>query len=136
MIFCRHATTKGMYAPGSVIYSITSGLLNKQKKVILISLGDIDQKFVELRKGNPNLILLSKDKDSSCYKQLINLRIICQKMQPVKIITEMPVNIGTALYFSKVSSKIIYWSPGFTHVPWFDNVLLVPELVNKTLIKK
>ena len=30
-------------------------------------------------------------------------------MQPAKIITEMPVNIGTALYFSKVSSKIIYW---------------------------
>ncbi len=135
VIFCRHASTKGMYAPGSVIYSITSGLLNKQKKVILISLGEIDQKFIELRKGNPNLILLSKDKDSSCYKQLINLRIICQKMQPAKIITEMPVNIGTALYFSKVSSKIIYWSPGFTHVPWFDNVLLVPELVNKTLIK-
>ena len=48
----------------SVIYSITSGLLNKQKKVILISLGEIDQKFIELRKGNPNLILLSKDKDS------------------------------------------------------------------------
>lgn len=134
-IVCRHATTKGIYAPGSVIYSITSGLLKKQKKVILISLGLIDQKFVELKKNNPNLILLSKDDDSSCYKQLINLRTICDKMRPIKIITEMPVNIGTALYFSNVSSKIIYWSPGFTQVPWFDKVLLVPELVNEKLIK-
>ena len=135
VIFCRHAITKGVYAPGSVIYSITSGLLKKQKKVILISLGGIDQKFVELRKNNSNLILLSKNNDTSCYNQLINLRIICKKMQPAKIITEMPVNIGTALYFSKVSSKIIYWSPGFTQVPWFDNVLLVPELVNEKLMK-
>ena len=56
-------------------------------------------------------------------------------MRPVKIITEMPVNIGTALYYSKVSSKIIYWSPGFTHVPWFDKVLLSPTIANEKLIK-
>ena len=134
IIFCRHATTKGMYAPGKVIYSITSGLLKQQKKVILISLGSKNKKFIELKKNNPNLILLSKDKDSSCYKQLINLRTICQKMRPTKIITEMPVNIGTALYFSNVSSKIIYWSPGFTQV-LFDKVLLVPELANEKLMK-
>ena len=47
----------------------------------------------------------------------------------------MPVNIGTALYFSKVSSKIMYWSPGFTHVPWFDKVMLMPELAHKDLMK-
>ena len=135
VIFCRHATTKGMYAPGKVIYSITSGLLKLQKKVILITLGLIDKKFVELRKNNPNLILLSKEDNSTCYKQFINLRAICQKMRPAKIITEMPVNIGTALYFSNVSSKIIYWSPGFTQVPWFDKVLLVPELANEKLMK-
>lgn len=135
VIFCRHANTKGMYAPGKVIYSITSGLLKKQKRVILITLGSIDQKFVELKKKNSNLTLLSRDDDSTCYKQLLNLRMICQKIRPTKIITEMPVNIATALYFSNVSSKIIYWSPGFTHVPWFDKVLLVPELVNEKLIK-
>ena len=67
--------------------------------------------------------------------QLINLRKICENFKPVKIITEMPVNIGTALYYSKISSKVIYWSPGFTHVPWFDKVLLVPEIVNEKLIK-
>lgn len=135
LIFCRHAITQGMYAPGKVIYSITSGLLKKQKKVILITLGTIDQKFIELKKNYTNLILFSKDRDSTCYKQLINLRMICQKMCPTKIITEMPVNMATALYFSKVSSKIIYWSPGFTQVPWFDKVLLVPEIVDEKLIK-
>ena len=124
-----------MYAPGSVIYSITSGLLKKQKKVIIISLGGIDQRFVDLQKSNPSLILVKKKKDSTSYEQLITLRDICKKMRPVKIITEMPVNIGTALYFSKVSSKILYWSPGFTHVPWFDKVMLMPELAHKDLMK-
>ena len=46
----------------------------------------------------------------------------------------MPVNMATALYFSKVSSKIII-GPGFTQVPWFDKVLLVPEIVDEKLIK-
>ena len=135
VIFCRHAITTGMYAPGSVIYSITSGLLKKQKKVVLVSLGNIDQRFVDLQKSNPSLILVKKKKDSTSYEQLITLRDICKTMRPVKVITEMPLNIGTALYYSKVSSKIMYWSPGFTHVPWFDNILLVPELVNKNLMK-
>ena len=62
VIFCRHATTTGMYAPGSNIYSITSGLLKKQKKVLLISLGGIDQTYVDLHKSNPKLTLVKKKK--------------------------------------------------------------------------
>ena len=135
VIFCRHATTTGMYAPGSNIYSITSGLLKKQKKVLLVSLGEIDQTYIDLQKSNPKLILVKKKEHSSPYEQFITLRDICKQMRPVKIITEMPVNIGTALYFSKVSSKIMYWSPGFTHVPWFDKVMLMPELAHKDLMK-
>lgn len=135
VILCRHATTTGMYAPGGNLYSITSGLLKKQKKVLLVSLGGIDQTYVDLHKRNPKLILVKKKKNSSSYEQLITLRDICKKIRPVKIITEMPVNIGTALYFSKVSSKIVYWSPGFTHVPWFDKVLLSPTIANEKLMK-
>ena len=135
VIICRHAVTKGMYAPGAVIYSITSGLLKLGKQVIIVSLGNIDQKFLDLKKNNSNLIILKKDDNSTAKIQLINLRKICENFKPVKIITEMPVNIGTALYYSKVTSKILYWSPGFTHVPWFDKVMLGPELVNEELLK-
>ncbi len=135
VIFCRHATTTGMYAPGGNLYSITSGLLKKQKNVLLVSMGGIDQTYIDLHKSNPKLILVKKKENSSSYEQFITLRDICKKMRPVKIITEMPVNIGTALYYSKVSSKIIYWSPGFTHVPWFDKVLLSPTIANEKLMK-
>ena len=135
VIICRHAVTKGMYAPGAVIYSITSGLLKLGKQVIIVSLGNIDQKFLDLKKNNSNLIILKKDDNSTAKIQLINLRKICENFKPVKLITEMPVNIGTALYYSKVTSKILYWSPGFTHVPWFDKVMLGPELVNEELLK-
>ena len=135
LIICRDAATQGMYAPGKVIFSIASGLLKNGKNVLLVSLGSVDKKFLKLKNNFKNLNFLVKDNISTSYLQLINLRKICEKFKPVKIITEMPVNIGTALYYSKISSKVIYWSPGFTHVPWFDKVLLVPEIVNEKLIK-
>ena len=135
VIVCRHAVTTGMYAPGSAIYSITSGLLDLGKTIVLITLGNIDHQFVKLQKKNSKLTILKKDDVSTPLKQLINLRVICQKFRPSKIITEMPVNIGVALYYSKITSKVLYWSPGFTHVPWFDKVLLVPELLNENLLK-
>ena len=135
LIICRHASTQGMYAPGKVIFSIVSGLLKNGKNVLLVSLGSLDKKFVDLKNNFKNLNFLIKDDSSTSYVQLINLRKICENFKPVKIITEMPVNIGTALYYSKISSKVIYWSPGFTQVPWFDKVLLVPEIVNEKLIK-
>ena len=135
VIVCRHAVTTGMYAPGSAIYSITSGLLDLGKTIVLITLGNIDHQFVKLQKKNSKLTILKKDDVSTPLKQLINLRVICQNFRPSKIITEMPVNIGVALYYSKITSKVLYWSPGFTHVPWFDKVLLVPELLNENLLK-
>ena len=61
-----------MYAPGSVIYSIASGLLKKQKKIVLISLGNIDQRFVDLQKSNPSFILVKK-KDTQWLSFLIFL---------------------------------------------------------------
>ena len=48
----------------------------------------------------------------------------------------MPVSIGTALYYSKISSKFLYWSPGFTRVPWFDKILLVPEIYSEKYFQK
>lgn len=135
VIVCRHALTKGMYAPGSAIYSITSGLLNMGKKVILVTLGGLDEHFLNLKNKSNHLIIYRKDFISDSTTQLINLRKICYNFKPSKIITEMPVNIGTALYYSKITSKILYWSPGFTQVPWFNKVLLIPELYEKTLSK-
>jgi len=135
VIICRHAVTTGMYAPGPAIYSIITGLLDLGKTIVLVTIGNVDHQFIKLQKNNSRLTILKKDDVSTSFIQLINLRKICQNFRPTKIITEMPVNIGTALYYSKITSKVLYWSPGFTHVPWFDKVLLVPELVNKKLLK-
>jgi hypothetical protein len=135
VIICRHALTKGMYAPGSAIYSITSGLLNIGKKVVLVTLGGLDQQFINLKEKSKYLTIYRKEFISGSATQLINLRKICYNFRPTKIITEMPVNIGTALYFSKITSKILYWSPGFLQVPWFDKVLLAAELYDESLSK-
>merc|ERR1711991_111474 len=110
--------------PGAVIYSITSELLKKEKKVVLITLGEVDNEFSTLQKNNVDLSILNPDKVSTPLKQLINLTHICKIFKPVNIITEMPVSIVTALYYINISSKIFYWSPGFTEVPWFDKVML------------
>lgn len=136
LLVCRHAVTRGMYAPGTVIFSITSELLKKKKKVILVTLGEVDNNFLKLQKINPNLSILKPDKVSSPLKQLVNLTHICKVFKPNKIITEMPVNIVAALYYINVSSKIFYWSPGFTEVPWYDKIMLVPELANKKKLKE
>ena len=136
LIICRHAVTRGMYAPGAVIYSITSELLKKEKKVVLITLGEVDNEFSTLQKNNADLSILNPDKDSNPLKQLLNLLHICKIFKPVNIITEMPVSIVTALYYINITSKIFYWSPGFTEVPWFDKVMLVPELAEKNKLKE
>ena len=136
VIICRHAVTKGMYAPGSNMYSITSGLLNLGKEVVLVTIGKIDNQYIHLKKNSPNLTILTKDEVSTAFIQLINLRKICENFKPTKIITEMPVSIGTALYHSKISSKFLYWSPGFTQVPWFDKIMLVPEIYNEEFLLK
>ena len=135
IIICRHATTKGMYAPGGAIYSITSGLLNQGKKVILLTIGNIDKQFLNLNKKNNDLTIVKNETNTNATNLLFNLRKICKNFKPSKIITEMPVNIGTPLYFSKIKSKVLYWSPGFTRVPWFDKILLVPELHDKKFVK-
>ena len=135
VLVCRHAVTKGMYAPGTVIYSLTSALLNIRKKVILVTLGEIDNRFLNLQKNNSNLSIMKPDKDSTPLKQLINLTQICKIFRPNKIITEMPVNIVSALYYINISSRILYWSPGFTEVPWYDKIMLIPELVSKDKLK-
>jgi len=131
LIICRHALTKGSYAPGAVIYSMTDALLKSEKKVIILSLGSVDKTFQSLKSKNKNLEIFQKHKNATPTKQLINVIKICQNYKPTKIITEMPVNILTALYYSKISSKTLYWCPGFKNVPWYDHVLLVPELFDK-----
>ena len=136
LVICRHATTSGMYAPGTVIYSITSELIKKKKKVVLVSLGKVDSKFLALKKVNANFTILTPQKSTTSLKQLENLIHICKVLKPIKIITEMPVNIVTALYYINISSKILYWSPGFTEVPWYDKVMLIPELSNKKKLKE
>lgn len=135
VVVCRHAVTQGMYAPGAVIYSLTSALLKKKKNVILVTLGDVDNKFINLKKNNSNLTIMQPDKNSTPLKQLINLTQICKVFKPNKIVTEMPVNIVTALFYINISSKVLYWSPGFTQVPWYDKIMLVPELSNKDNLK-
>ena len=136
LIICRHAVTQGIYAPGTSVYSYTSELLKKKKKVVLVTLGEVDNKFLILKKIYDEFTILKPDTVSSPLKQLENLMLICKNFRPNKIITEMPVNIVTALYYINVSSKIFYWCPGFTEVPWYDKVLLVPELASKNKLKE
>ena len=106
LVICRHAVTSGMYAPGTVIYSITSELIKKKKKIVLVSLGQVDSNFLTLKKVYANFTILTPQKHATPLKQLENLIHICKVFKPIKIITEMPVNIVTALYYMNM----------FTHV--------------------
>ena len=60
LIICRHAVTRGMYAPGAVVF--LSHQLLKKEKVILVTLGEVDNKFSILQKNNVDLSILNPDK--------------------------------------------------------------------------
>ena len=128
VIYCRHAVTQGLYAPGKQIYTIVDALLKSNKKVLIYVRGQTDKVFKELEKKNGKLSIINKNPKSNIDEEFIELKEICIKFKPIKIITEIPLGLSTVLYMSKISSKILFWSAGFHQVPWFDYKLLVPEI--------
>ena len=107
---------------------ILLALLKSNKTVLIYVRGQTDKVFKELEKKNGKLSIINKNPKSNIDEEFIELKEICIKFKPIKIITEIPLGLSTVLYMSKISSKILFWSAGFHQVPWFDYKLLVPEI--------
>ena len=132
LILTLHAVTEGMYAPGKMIFSIAKSLVEKVKKVQVISLGIVDDKFVKLMKENSNFEVVKLDKytdDSSVFHWL---RRKINELKPAAIITEIEVSILVAIEICKLPSPIFLVSAGFYRIPWHSGIFMAPELEKQT----
>ena len=128
MIYCRHASSQGPYAPGKQIYTMAHALLKSNKFVTIYSRGHADKAFEDLKKRYKKISIIIKDPIIKMEEEFIELIEICKKFKPIKIITEIPMGISSAIFFCGISSKMLFWVAGFHQVPWFDYKLLIPEV--------
>ena len=113
LILTRHAITEGMYAPGKTTFSIAKSLVEKGKKVQVISLGKVGDKFVKLAKENSNFEVVKIDDSFSDDSRLFHwLRRKIKKLKPAAIITEVEVSILVAIEICKLPSPIFLVSAG------------------------
>ena len=125
VILTRHASTKGMYAPGKFIYSVCKSLLKENKCVILCHLGSIDEAFHNLKIHEKFTIYHCK---GSTIDIFFALRKIIQDAQPLEVLTEIELSVINLIEAIGVSSKVSLLSAGVFKTPWFDKKYLVTEL--------
>ena len=129
LIITRHALTNSMYAPGKIIFSVASSLVEVGMNVQVISLGKIDDAFSELMSNCSNFNVFNDlGEISSETDQFHELRDRISKFKPVAIFTETEVSILVAVELYKLPSPIFLISAGFYRIPWYSGVLVTQEL--------
>lgn len=124
---CRHAVTTGPYAPGSSVFTYANALLGADRKVTVISLGDVGQQFGELAKKHPHLKIYTV-KQMHPTERFSALVELLKLIQPTAIMTEIEFDIVSVLSILKPELPTIFFSPGFYKIPWFDKIGLTDSL--------
>ncbi|OUU13681.1 MAG: hypothetical protein CBB97_25735 [Candidatus Endolissoclinum sp. TMED37] len=128
VFICRHATTRGGYAPGSSIFTFCKALLNYNKEVILIVFGAIDDTFKNLDDTNKNLKVFLIEQSLSFEfkcKMLVN---ILRNFKPKLILTEIAFETPSILSILGVPIPMIFLSPGYYNLPWYHKIGLTDNL--------
>jgi glycosyltransferase involved in cell wall biosynthesis len=124
---CRHAVTKGGYAPGSSTFTFAKALLKQGYKVTIISLGNVTSEFVSLTERYTNLKLFRLRPALPETKLLAILKFL-KLIKPRCVLTEIEFDIVSVISILKPSVPIIYLSPGYYNLPWFDKIGLTDNL--------
>lgn len=130
VFICRHAVTQGGYAPGSSIYTFAKALLKDNRKVTVISLGAISEDFKSLAKQFSKLRIyhLPSATPEAMLRALIDF---LRNTKTKAVITEMEFYLGSVLSILKPRIPIIFLSPGYYNLPWFDKIGLTDNLSQK-----
>ena len=128
IFICRHASTRGGYAPGSSIYTFCKALLNFNKEVILIVYGFIDDEFKNLEAANKDFNVFMVDQSLSFeFKCKMTVNIL-KHNKPKLILTEIAFEIPSILSILGVPIPMIFLSPGYYNLPWYDKIGLTDNL--------
>ena len=131
VFICRHAVTQGMYAPGSSIYTFANALLEAKRKVTIVCLGNVSKQFGELSNQYPNLNIYSL-KNATLTQRLSSLIEFLRIVRPKTVLTEVEFDIVSILSILAPDIPIIFLSPGFYNLPWFDKIGLTDSLIVDT----
>ncbi|MDB3916731.1 hypothetical protein N9372_03455 [Alphaproteobacteria bacterium] len=129
VFICRHAVTKGMYAPGSSIYTFAKALLNANNSVTVISLGNCSEEFKNIEKVYPKFRLLELEKAIPSARLLKTIELL-KILKPFAVITEIEFDIVSILSILKPNIPVIYLSPGYYNLPWYDKIGLTDNLID------
>ena len=127
---CRHATTAGGYAPGMSVYTFSKALTMAGYKVAIGVLG-IDKKFSEYAKANKNLEIFQINGNKQADRLQSAISAI-QKVRPCVVLTEIEFGIPAFLSIQNLPIPIIYLSPGYYNLPWYDRIGLTDTLSKKS----
>jgi len=128
---CRHAVTTGGYAPGASVYTFCKALLTQNKEVVLIAFGKVDKIFSRLEKDFTNLSIFIIEKKLT-FDTKFKLTIdILSHHEPKMILTEMEFELPSILSILGIPVPIIFLSPGYYNLPWYDKIGLTDNLSNK-----
>lgn len=127
VIICRRAVTKGLYAPGSSIFTFAKALINDHKNVTIISLNDVDETFLKFEETNTNLKILQLEPNSIGVK-LLSLIELLKFIKPKVILTEVEFDITSIISINNPDIPFIYLSAGFYNLPWYKKIGLTDTL--------
>ena len=127
MFVCRHATTAGGYAPGMSVYTFSKALAMVGYKVSILAMGNIDNRFYEYGQSNHSIELFQVN-EGEIAKRLQGVLSVIQKVKPSVILTEIEFGVPAFLSIQNLPIPIIYLSPGYYNLPWYDRIGLTDTL--------
>jgi glycosyltransferase involved in cell wall biosynthesis len=124
---CRHAVTRGGYAPGSSVFTFAKALLRVDRKVTILSFGEVSEDFEKLSDEYQNCNVMGLEQ-SSPTGRLLALIEIFKLLKPRAVLTEIEFDVPSVFSILRPNIPVIYLSPGYYNLPWYDKIGLTDSL--------
>lgn len=127
VFICRHAVTKGGYAPGSSIFTFAKALLDVGESVTILCLGNYSDEFIKLEKSYPRMKFLGLEQTPPAARLLTIIELL-KLLKPKVVLTEIEFDVVSILSILNPKVPVIFLSPGYYNLPWFDKIGLTDNL--------
>ena len=123
----RHAVTSGGYAPGMSTFTFAKAFIEAGYRISIICLGNIDQRFAEFVRATDN-VSIHQINENNLKKRFQSVLQKIFELSPSFILTEIEFGIPAVLSIKNFPIPIIYLSPGFYNLPWYNAIGLTDTL--------
>ena len=109
------------------VYTFSKALTMAGYKVSILAMGNIDAPFSAYVNANPTFELFQVN-ESRLINRIQSTLSLIQKVKPSVILTEIEFGVPAFLSIQNLPIPIIYLSPGFYNLPWYDRIGLTDTL--------